>query len=137
MNRTQVKILLFLQSKARKGEKISSLQDLSSELNINYYTLSDNLIKLNKLGKINYKGGKILNVYTETHKGNMEYRKIEQHKNKYSMKELEDKFDECVKEIICDYIKSIDASSFNNVNLNNVISNITNITDTLKEKLLK
>ena len=137
MNRTQVKILLFLQSKARKGEKIPSLQDLSSELNINYYTLSDNLIKLNKLGKINYKGGKILNVYTETHKGNMEYCKIEQHKNKYSVKELEDKFDKCVKEIVCDYIKAIDPSSFTNDTINNTINNITNITNTLRDKLFK
>jgi DNA-binding transcriptional regulator YhcF (GntR family) len=137
MNNTQLKIMNYLTSKVQNGEKISSLQDLADELGINYFTLSDNMIKLNKLGKVNYKSGKILNVYTETYKGNVEYRKIEQHKNKYSIRELEEKYDKCVKEIVCEYINAIDPSSFTNDNLNKVLSNITNITNKLKEKLFK
>lgn len=137
MNKTQLIIMNYLVRKVANGGKIPSLHDMARELGINYFTLSDNLIKLNKLGKINYKGGKILNVYTETHKGNMEYRKVEQHKNKYSVKELEEKYDKCVKEIVCEYINAIDPSSFTNDNLNNVLSNITSITNKLREKLFK
>lgn len=137
MNKTQVKILVYLQGKARKGEKIPSLQDLADTLNINYYTLSDNLIKLRKLGKIEYKGGKIINVYTENCKGMIVPTKTQQHKNKYSVKELEEKYDKCVKEIICEYISKIDASLFTSDAFSKDVSSITNITNNLKSKLFK
>lgn len=137
MNRTQVKILLYLQAKARKGEIMPSLPDLAKELNVNYSTLSDNLGKLRKMGKINYKCGKILNVYAETPKGNIEFKPVEQHKTKYGVKELEEKYDKCVKEIVCEYINKIDASSFTNENINKIVNGITTLTNNLKERLFK
>ena len=137
MNKTQLIIMNYLVRKVANGGKIPSLQDMAKELGINYNTLCDNLLKLNAKGKIKYRWGKIINVYTETHKGNVEYCKVEQYKTKYSMKELEEKYDKCVKEIVCDYIKAIDPSSFTNDTINNTLNSITTITNTLKEKLFK
>lgn len=137
MNDTQLKIYKHLVMIAKEGITIPSLQDLADDLGMNYYTLSDNLIKLRKLGKIEYKSGHILGVYTENVKGVVAPSKTQQHKNKYSMNEIEDKFDECVKKIVLDYIKGIDKKEFTNNNINNTISSITSITNKLKEELFK
>lgn len=137
MCETQVKVMNYLTNKVKNGEKLPSLSDLSKELNINYATLSDNLIKLRKMNKISYKSGKILNVYLENYKGNVVPQAVQQHKNKYSIKELEEKYDKIVKEIVCEYIRDIDASSFTNDNINKVLTSITLITNKIKNKLFK
>lgn len=41
------------------------------------------------------------------------------------------------KEIVCEYIKNIDASSFTNENINKTLTSITLITNKIKDKLFK
>lgn len=136
MCNNQIKIMNYLINKVKNGEKLPCLDDMSKDLEIKYCTLSDNLIKLRKMGKIDYKCGRVLRVIMEDFKGVVSPKVVEQHKNKYTIGEFEDKYNQAVKDLVCDYVKSIDANAFGDLNnINKIMGNITFITNKLKEKL--
>lgn len=135
--KNEVYVLKVLNEKIRNREKLPCISDFAKELKMPYSTLACILIRLNNQEKIVYKRGKILSVKVVDIKGNNIIKKVEQHENKYSVNELKEKYDNCVKEVVCDYIKNIDSSAFNKETLNNILTNVTTITDKIKEKMFK
>ena len=137
MNSVKSKLWIYLTDKVRNNETIPSLREVAKDIDVNYSTMCGVLQQLNKQGKIVYKCGKIKRVLTENIKGENIQKAVEQHKNKYTISELEEKYNKIVKDIICECINNIDASSFTNDNINNVLTNITLITNKVKDRLFK
>ena len=130
-------VLRYLSEKVRNNEKLPCLEDMAKDLRFNYFTLAGTLRRLSEQEKIVYKRGKVISVRVVDIKGNNVVKKVEQHECKYTINELKEKYDDCVKEVICEFIKNVDSSAFNKESLNNILTNVTNITDKIKERMFK
>lgn len=130
-------VLKYLSDKVRNNEKLPCLEDMAKDLGFNYFTLAGVLKRLNEQEKIVYKRGKVSSVRVVDIKGHNVIKKVEQHESKYTFNELKEKYDNCVKDVICEFIKNVDSSAFNKETLNNILTNVTTITDKIKERMFK